>query len=191
MPIARIIKKGTPKKIASSENQMPNGKFHICAQLPKERNAANTKMTIRIEPNLNSAGFGSITTDACISLSGNTKSPKLRFRRYLNLGMPHPKLSNVEFINNSKIPGTAFTATIEYTEGDCHATYDAVAFWPSAHYNSHLELQDECEVDDDCSPEPNTERMRPLGSGFNPEFKPICDPELKVCVPSVDLTTIK
>lgn len=84
-------------------------------------------------------------------------------------------------INSTKVPGTAFTADLKYTEGSCVANYKAVGFWPEIG----------CSADSDCDPNADLDAGRVFGSGINPEFKPKCDMDLEVCVPTVDVATIK
>ena len=93
------------------------------------------------------------------------------------------KLEFTEFnvINSTKVPGTAFTSKIKYTEGSCVANYTAVGFWPEVH----------CEADADCDPSADLDAGRILGSGINPEFKPKCDTDVGICVPTVDIAAIK
>lgn len=91
------------------------------------------------------------------------------------------EFTDFNIINSTKVPGTAFTSKIKYTEGGCVANYTAVGFWPEV----------TCETDADCNPSADLDAGRVFGSGINPEFKPKCDTDLEVCVPTVDVTTIK
>jgi len=104
--------------------------------------------------------------------------------------------TDFKVVSTTKVPGTAFTATLKLTEGPCSASYDVTAFWPIVG----------CEEDSDCNPVPDTDAGQLFGSGINPDFKPVCKTDLGpdglalidylagttgVCVPSVDLTTLK
>jgi hypothetical protein len=98
--------------------------------------------------------------------------------------------SNFNIINSAKVQGTAFVSDVKYTEGSCVAEYKAVGFWPEIHCSndpSEGALVDSTE----CDPNADLDAGRVFGSGINPEFKPKCDTALGVCVPSVDVTTIK
>jgi hypothetical protein len=88
--------------------------------------------------------------------------------------------ADFNLINSTKVPGTAFTANVKYTVGGCVANYKAVGFWPEV----------SCAEDVDCSPNADLDAGRVFGSGINPEFKPVCDKDRGVCVPSVDVTTL-
>lgn len=91
------------------------------------------------------------------------------------------EFTDFNIITSTKVPGTAFTANIKVTEGSCVADYKAVGFWPPI----------ECSSEADCDPNADLDAGRIFGSGINPDFKPKCDMDLGVCVPSVDVTTIK
>lgn len=91
------------------------------------------------------------------------------------------EFENFNIITTTKVPGTAFTSTIKYTEGTCSATFKALGFWPEVH----------CTADLDCDPNADLDAGRLLGSGLNPDFKSKCDTVREVCVPGVDLTTLK
>ncbi|MFZ5443834.1 MAG: hypothetical protein ACOZQL_27770 [Myxococcota bacterium] len=91
------------------------------------------------------------------------------------------EFTDFNVINSTKVPGTAFTSKVKFTEGSCVANYTAVGFWPEIH----------CEADADCDPNADLDAGRISGSGINPEFKPKCDTDLGVCVPTADVTKIK
>lgn len=91
------------------------------------------------------------------------------------------EFENFNVLSTTKVPGTAFTTTVKYTEGGCSATFTGVGFWPQVH----------CSADVDCDPSSDLDAGRLLGSGINPDFKPTCNKDLGVCVPSVDVTTLK
>lgn len=98
--------------------------------------------------------------------------------------------TNFNVVNSTKVPGTAFTADLKYTEGSCVAEYKAIGFWPEigcSNDPSEGALVDSTE----CDPNADLDAGRVFGSGINPEFKPKCDTALGVCVPTVDVTTIK
>lgn len=89
--------------------------------------------------------------------------------------------TNMEILSTSKAPGTMWRAKLKYTEGNCTANYDALAFWPMIG----------CSTDEDCNPEADLDAGRVLGSGINPEFKPKCDTTAGVCKPSVGWDDLK
>lgn len=91
------------------------------------------------------------------------------------------EFTDFNVMNTTKVPGTAFTTNIKLTQGTCVAEYKAVGFWPEIG----------CSADSDCDPNADLDAGRVFGSGINPEFKPKCDMDLEVCVPTVDVTTIK
>jgi hypothetical protein len=98
--------------------------------------------------------------------------------------------TNFNVMNSTKVPGTAFTSDIKLTEGSCVAEYKAVGFWPEIAC-SNLPAEGALVESGECDPAGNLDAGRAFGSGINPEFKPKCDTALKVCVPTVDVTTIK
>lgn len=101
----------------------------------------------------------------------------------LNLPAATYKTEFTDFnvLTSTKVPGTAFTTNMKFTAGSCVAEYKAVGFWPEI----------ACTTDEACNPSANLDAGRVTGSGINPDFKPKCDVALGVCVPTVDLTTIK
>ena len=98
--------------------------------------------------------------------------------------------TNFNVINSTRVPGTAFTTDIKYTQGPCVAEYKGVGFWPEiacSNAPSEGALVESAE----CDPNADLDAGRVTGSGINPDFKPKCDTALGVCVPTVDVTTIK
>jgi len=89
--------------------------------------------------------------------------------------------SDFEILNTTKAPGTVWRAKLKYTEGSCVANYDAYAFWP----------QVACETDVDCDPNADIDAGRVMGSGINPDFKPVCNTDLGVCEPTVGWDDLK
>jgi len=89
--------------------------------------------------------------------------------------------SDFEILNTTKAPGTVWRAKLKYTEGTCVANFDAFAFWPMV----------SCKSDADCNPEADYDAGRPVGSGINPEFKPVCNTDLGVCEPTVGWDDLK
>ncbi len=78
--------------------------------------------------------------------------------------------SNLKFVSTSEVPGSLFTAQLEYTEDACTATYEVTGVWP-------ITL---CHTDLDCSPDPLPDvaeadigipGRRFQGSGLNPAFQ--------------------
>lgn len=89
--------------------------------------------------------------------------------------------TDFEVLMTSKAPGTMWRAKLKYEENDCVANYEAFAFWPMV----------ECETQEDCDPEPDEANGRPVGSGINPEFKPVCNVDEGVCVPTATWDDLK
>lgn len=98
--------------------------------------------------------------------------------------------TNFNVINSAKVPGTAFTTDLRYTEGTCVANYKVVGFWP-AHECTNLPSEGALVVSDDCDPNPNPDAGRVTGSGINPAFEAKCNTALGICVPTVDVTAIR
>lgn len=86
--------------------------------------------------------------------------------------------SDVKVVTTPQVQGTAFTAKLTQTEGDCVARYDVLAFYPAV----------ACTSDADCDPNADLDAGRVLGSGIPPDFQPACDARLRFCVPTVDVT---
>ncbi|MDP1822734.1 MAG: hypothetical protein Q8L48_05815 [Archangium sp.] len=120
--------------------------------------------------------------------------------------------TNFNVINTAKVPGTAYTAEIKYTEGSCVANYKAMGFWvgsftgdPQIPCSDTAADADPAKGDgpdwfdpthilvtsDECEPLADLDAGRQFGTGMNPSFAPKCDTTLGVCVPSVDPTTLK
>ena len=94
-------------------------------------------------------------TDASQEVSGVT-------RRY--------RWSNVKLYNSAAIPGTQWTATLEYSEGGCSATFKAVGVFPSISCRVNGEI-----VASECN------RPRP-GLSLDPAFPVRCDTDSGLCV---------
>jgi hypothetical protein len=78
--------------------------------------------------------------------------------------------SNVKLYNTAAIPGTQWTATLEYSEGDCSATFKAVGLFPSISCRVNGEI-----VASECN------RPRP-GLSLDPAFPVRCDTDSGLCV---------
>lgn len=99
--------------------------------------------------------------------------------------------SDFSLYMNAKTPGTVWTAKLAYTEGDCHASYDVLAFWPIVHCDVE-NAQGVIEADDSaCNPEPDASKGQVVGSGINPAFKPKCDPKTFICTPTVSIAPLR
>lgn len=91
---------------------------------------------------------------------------------------------NVRIHVTTAYPGTQMAADLEYTEGECTASYSVLALWPAV----------SCEVTDAegnrtadptlCDPVADPAAGRATGSGINPDFKDriACDPDTFLCV---------
>lgn len=113
--------------------------------------------------------------------------------------------------NTTKVPATAFKAKLKYTEGSCVVNYNAIGFYPEIPCSRAAEMKDG--GNDMCDPFPRDPKSRvdgtapdggfdpscanryygscSTGSTINPSFNPKCDLRLNVCVPNVDLDTLK
>ncbi len=100
------------------------------------------------------------------------------------------EFTNFNVINSAKVPGTAFTTDMKFTEGGCVANYKVVGFWPEIHC-SNAPSEGALVVSGDCDPSADLDAGRITGSGINPSFEPKCNTALGVCVPTVDVATIK
>jgi hypothetical protein len=78
--------------------------------------------------------------------------------------------SDVVLYNTAAIPGTQWTATLQYTEGDCTANFVAVGVFPSI----------SCRVNGQIVPE-ECNRPRP-GLSLDPAFPVRCDTDSGLCV---------
>ncbi len=99
------------------------------------------------------------------------------------------EFTNFNVITSAKVPGTAITTDMKYTEGGCVANYKVVAFWPEIHC-SNPASEGALVYSTECDPNSDADAGRFLGSGINPAFEPKCDTARGVCVPTVDVTTI-
>lgn len=84
------------------------------------------------------------------------------------------KFDNVRVFVTVAYPGTQLAADLTFRNAGCTAKYKVVALWPAI----------ECSTDDDCSPLPDPDKGRDLGSGINPDFADNlqCDPDISLCV---------
>jgi hypothetical protein len=109
------------------------------------------------------------------------------------------EFTELNVINNAEIPGIAFTSKIKVTEGTCVANYTAVGWW-SGYNTGSPEIH--CTPDagapagslsyaTECDPNADVDAGRVVGSGMSPAFKPLCDVDNGICVPSIDLTAVK
>jgi hypothetical protein len=73
-------------------------------------------------------------------------------------------------------PGTQLSAELTYTRDNCTINYHVRALWPLT----------ACDPESD-SPADNCGE----GSGINPEFDVVCDPELLRCVPAKEIPSLK
>lgn len=102
------------------------------------------------------------------------------------------EFSKIEVVNSAKAPSTYFTADLKLTEGSCVSSYSVVAFWPVIDCTL---LDDNGDPKKDangktlgtdvaCDPNADIDAGRVFGSGISPNFKPKCDADLLVCVPT-------
>jgi len=88
--------------------------------------------------------------------------------------------SNVKVYVTTAYPGTQMTADLEYSEGDCSATYRVVGLWPAVDCDDGSGKP----APELCDPAADPAAGRATGSGINPDFKArvVCDPALLLCV---------
>lgn len=86
--------------------------------------------------------------------------------------------SDVRVVTTAEVPGTAFTAKLAHTEGNCAASYDVLAVYPAV----------ACTKDDDCASTIDADAGRLTVSGINPAFDAACDLAIGHCMPRVDVT---
>lgn len=119
--------------------------------------------------------------------------------------------SNFEIIQNAKVPATFWTATLDMVEGTCATKYEVTAFWPEVDCTLY-DAQGEPVLDANGNKQPNEELCDPVGpgpdagprytpavpagqvftgSGLSPYFKPKCNPDLLLCVPTVTAADLK
>lgn len=79
------------------------------------------------------------------------------------------KWSNVRVVSKADAPGTQFVGDLDYTEGGCTAKYEVWGNWPSVG----------C-ADENGAP---SDEICATSSILNSEFKLVCDPTQKRCVP--------
>jgi hypothetical protein len=86
------------------------------------------------------------------------------------------QFSNVKVYAAPDAPGTQIGGDLTYTRDGCTIQLGVRALWPAV----------VC-VPDSSNPAENCGE----GSGINPEFAVTCDPDLKRCVPSKDIPSLK
>lgn len=86
--------------------------------------------------------------------------------------------SNINVHVTGTTPGTAMTATLEYSDIGCSATYSVRGLFPAV----------ECETTADCLIAADPEAGIATGSGINPALFDyvVCDPDMSYCVLTVD-----
>ena len=86
--------------------------------------------------------------------------------------------TNINVHVTGTTPGTAMTATLEYSDIGCSATYSVRGLFPAV----------ECETTADCLIAADPEAGIATGSGINPALFDyvICDPEMLYCVLTAD-----
>lgn len=86
--------------------------------------------------------------------------------------------SDVRVYVTAAATGTQFAAELEYTQDGCTAQYHVVAVYPAV----------SCADADGkpssalCSPDADPDAGIAVGSGINPDFPVVCDPDLLLCV---------
>lgn len=86
--------------------------------------------------------------------------------------------TDVEFYTTASAPGTQMRGHYKLTQDACVAEYDVLAVYAAAYCGGA-----DGEPDNDlCSPDPIPEKGIVFGSGINPDFPVVCDPDLLLCV---------
>lgn len=92
---------------------------------------------------------------------------------------------DVRFPVSAAIPGTQWLATLEYTEGSCTATYEAVGVFPSITCRARNSLGDPLN-NPDGTPKLDPELCKQadpfLLYALDPGFPVVCDPVSELCV---------
>jgi len=106
--------------------------------------------------------------------------------------------SNVKVFVTTAAPGTEFVADMKYSENidgqSCEATYHLTGIWPVVDCGAYT--FDDCGNLVDAQPDDKICTLKaaeaPPGSVvINPDLKPVCDPDLLVCVASEPLAELK
>lgn len=99
--------------------------------------------------------------------------------------------TDLKFIVSAAVPGSAFMGELKYTEDGCTATYSAEGFWPEVACDptAHIPASGDPDLPDggmledlDCAAGQDVANGHTLGSGINPDFPVVCDPNFGVCV---------
>ncbi|MFO0745152.1 MAG: hypothetical protein U1F43_05655 [Myxococcota bacterium] len=86
--------------------------------------------------------------------------------------------TNMAFLVTPAATGTQFSADLSFTQDGCTATYEAWGLYPAA----SCDKGDGTPDDNLCASEANPELGIATGSGINPDFPRVCDPDLLLCV---------
>lgn len=98
--------------------------------------------------------------------------------------------SDVKVYVTAAAQGTQFSGRLKYTEDSCSAEYNVAGVWPAVHCGVDKEVDDgmggmmmvtvpEASL---CCPSADPLGGRITGSGINPDFPMVCDPDLLLCV---------
>jgi hypothetical protein len=186
-------------------NQDPNAKDTVAIRVDRVgdvvKAAAASNATIVLDPDAPNSpnSVGVLTTDAP-GADNYCQVPELsetRLEARSTNGGADVSLayawSNLRIYNTSDIPGTLFVADLTYTENGCQADYKVKGIWPVVSCSKVITLdtdsngdgkKDTATVPDEtkCLPnaDPSVGRLR--GSGINPSFDVMCDPNALICV---------
>lgn len=94
---------------------------------------------------------------------------------------------NMKVLVNANAPGTQMIGEVEYTEDNCTATYKMIGMWPPVSCDDGTGTADLTL----CDPNPDYDAGRSLGSGINPTFKYVCDPDILMCMIATDPPSFK
>jgi hypothetical protein len=97
------------------------------------------------------------------------------------------KWSNVRVYVTTAATGTQLGADLEYTENGCTATYKVNAVYPAAPCDDGTGKPSDVL----CSPVANPDAGLATGTGINPDYPVVCDPDLLLCVLSKDVPAFR
>jgi len=86
--------------------------------------------------------------------------------------------SNLSFLVTAAANGTQFVGNLKYTADGCTAEYEAWGLYPAV----FCEDADGNPDDRLCNAEADPANGIPVGSGINPDFTTVCDPDLLLCM---------
>jgi hypothetical protein len=92
--------------------------------------------------------------------------------------------SNVRFYVTASAYGSQMAADLKRTQDGVSCVYKVIAIYPYVDCSAPDPNDDTKSVPDNgaCAPEADVDAGRPTGSGINPDFPTVCDPDLLACM---------